>query len=73
MERAPREDDVVTLASSADRYPALPWPDGLRRIRPAHVIRCGRPEDMRLTEREPYVTIDEAYDAWLRRIRSASC
>ena len=50
--------------------PALEWPDGLKRIRPAHVIRCGRPDE-RKTEREPYITLDEAYLAWLERLRAS--
>ena len=52
--------------------PALCWPDGLRRIRPAVVIRTGRPEDVTRTRRVPYTTLEMVLDDWLLRLRSAS-
>lgn len=52
--------------------PALSWPDGLRRIRPARIIRTGRLEDITRTRRVPYTTLEMVLDAWLLRLRSAS-
>lgn len=60
----------MTTTSSAD--PALSYPDGLRRIRPAHVIRCGLPQDITPTRAMPYTTLEMVFDAWLLRLRSAS-
>ena len=58
----------MTAAGSSDRYPALQWPDGLARIRPAHVIRCGRPEDLRPTVPEAdRLTLSDEADAWALR------
>ena len=44
--------------------PAAPYSDGLRRIRPAHVIRTNGP-DVRRTEPEPYRTLADEADASL--------
>lgn len=41
---------------------ALAYPDGLRRIRPACIIRCGQ----RSTVREPYRSLADEMDAWAR-------
>lgn len=45
--------------------PALPWPDGLARVRPALVIRTNSP-DTRRTEPEPYRTLASEVEAWER-------
>jgi hypothetical protein len=43
---------------------ALAFPDGLRRIRPALVIRTGQLG--RATVREPYRSLADEMDAWVR-------